>query len=526
MLVRVRMPDGTTLRLPVEPNDSVEQVVAKLRDTKKLDEDAGIKLFSDARFLSELLPLSATLKEHAVAHGDFLYVQGAMIDAKVPADNSGASASTERAASAARSASQGEPSPAGPSENRDHAANGRAHEFNSPELETAAEKRSTLSSHCRHGPRGMCEQCGGEPAETRSLGRCKHSPRGMCEHCMPKEDPRERYKRELEKWKGRNYAGTSIAVMEALEALQFKIKPQDSANVLAVSVDQSSANSFQAYLAHVGFSQQRFGFMYGTKTDDSVVMIEAIYEPPQCGDHEAYAPIAGTFDEQQSSAAAVLDERAQRIAEYLSMARMGVIFSAKPRKCILSGADVLFCAKCIVEEEERFGAEHAKSFVIINVALAADGSVMFEAYQLSDQCVEMYKAGVFLEEQKPNSGRVKTRDAVIVEGKETNSVHSEFFLISIPIRGHDSWLRCSFPVENRDLKPQGQDDVVRSVTKHKDVPFHEQLADYHQLLYLCNVFDLHTDMPTICDIALKKREPSDTEHGYKLMFDALASGTH
>jgi len=395
---------------------------------------------------------------------------------------------------------------------------------------------------------------------------------------MTKEDPKERYKKEIEKWKHKK--GSSVAVMEALDALKYKIKAQVNANIQAVSIDNKAANSFQAYLANIGFSQQRFGILYGTivteeqvvpkanekekgkgndnqtKTETSaagvaspsrspftsqkkqrpngkesekdtevetvqaqVAKCEVIYEPPQQGSHEMYIP-------KTPEDAGDMNYRADAVAKSLGLRTMGMIFSAKPRKCILSGMDIISACELIVQLEKSMeDIALARQFVIITVALAEDGQTLFEAYQLSDQCIDMYKEDAFLplSEQKPNSGKVKLRDPAIVEGKEVTSVHTEFFLMNVPIRGHESWLKSSFPVENRDVTPQQHTDLSRVLNKYKSEPFYRRISDFHLLLYLSNLLDIRTDMPGLGSIIRDQRDLNEMEEGFKLMIEAMAA---
>jgi len=475
MLLRVRLPDGSTSRINCEPTFTLSQLAKLIFDLGNVQ--GTFELYSDVKFNSVLQPAHETLSLLGLSHGDFVYVRGSMLESH---------------------------------EQRLENTNGN----NNSDSKTSQSVKSDSQMEI------------GERNESPPRYRCLHGPKGMCEHCMPKENPRERYQRELDKWKNRK--GTSIAVMEALEALRFKIKAQESGSCTAVSVDTRSANSFQAYLAQLGFSQQRIGLLYGTIDDENVTHCEVIYEPPQNGSHDVYS--LNSAEESGD-----INQRADLVAKHLNMKRVGMIFSAKPRKCIFSGIDIVTAAKFATEFESENGemvapdvGVKASDFVIICVALADDGQTLFEAFQLSDQCLEMYRTGIFrdVEEQKPNSGRVKVRDAVLVEGKETFSVHTEFFLINVPIRGHDSWLRTSFPVENRELRPQQPTDLSVSMKKLSEAPFYKQISDYHLLLYLSNIMDVHTDMPGLCSIVAQQRPPSDTEEGYRLMIEALASAHH
>eukprot|EP00177_Eucheuma_denticulatum_P008487 GFKZ01015438.1.p1 GENE.GFKZ01015438.1~~GFKZ01015438.1.p1 ORF type:complete len:456 (+),score=60.72 GFKZ01015438.1:113-1480(+) len=348
------------------------------------------------------------------------------------------------------------------------------------------------------------------PAERPPLTpRCRHPPRGMCELCMPKEDARSRYESELRKWRGR---GSSIAVMEALEALKPKITPQQEPHIPAAVVDSSAANVFQAYLATTAFSQQRLGICYGdVDPDTGETRVYAIYEPPQRGDADGYDLVEG--DEQGD-----MTQRADTVAGLVGLERVGMVLSAKPRKCILSGRDVVVAARMM----SALGEEARQRFVVLVVSTAETGETLFEAYQVSDLAVDLYEKGIFEDEkqQKVNGGKVLCKEDVVVEGKDTRKVHTEFFLLNVPIKSCDGWLRTSFAVENRELQPQGTHDVKKMMAE-SGIPLPRKLADFHALLFLSNTFDLNSDMPGLA--AAVKGETDEIGEGYRLMIESLAS---
>lgn len=337
--------------------------------------------------------------------------------------------------------------------------------------------------------------------------RCRHGPRGMCEHCMPKEDKRARAEAELRRHGNK---GSSIAVIEALEALKFRISPQQEPHASAAAINSDAAHAFQAYLAETGFTQQRIGICYGTVDDENTTNVHTVYEPPQRGDADAYAMVEG-------EEAGDMTERADRLADMLGLRRVGIVISARPRKCILSAMDVVYAAQMIAALPEG----QRKSFIIFVVTTAETGETLFEAYQISDLAVEIYQAEVFEDasKQKPNGGRVLCKQDVIVEGKDTRKVPTEFFILNVPIKSCDSWLRTAFTVENRDITPQNPNQLS-SVVNEESVPYHKRLADFHLLLFLSNVFDMKSDMPGLCSSV---KQGDEIGEGYRLMIENMAS---
>lgn len=301
----------------------------------------------------------------------------------------------------------------------------------------------------------------------------------------------------------------SVAVMEALEALKTKITAQPQAHATAVQVDTKAAEQFQAYIVRTAFQQQRLGICYGDVTESGETRVLAIYEPPQSGTDQCY-----NLDEQGD-----MTTRADALAAMMGMQRVGIVFSARPRKCILSGMDVVFAAhmaKHLTEQQK-------KAFVVLVVTTAETGQTLFEAYQISDLAMQMYADNIFEHhhKQKPNSGRVLCKEDVLVEGKDTKKVHTEFFLLNVPIKSCDSWLRTCFPVENRDLAPQAPADLRKTLAE-QTLSYTQRLSDFHALLFLSNMFDMNTDMPALLS-AIK--EGQDIGEGFRLMIDGMASSS-
>lgn len=550
MIIRVRLPDGSPFRVRLDdrgPSPTLAAVRAAVSADGRVAASPPFGLARDPKCTAPYMPSdeSRPLDALGVRHGDWVYVAGQMVPPP-PAAPAAAAAAGVNGATA--TVAGGVPAAAG-------GANGAA----------AAAAGAAPAAPGADKP-----------------GRCLHGPRGMCERCAPAEDARARYKAEVAKWRGR---GMSMAVLEALEALKFKIKaPEGDPAAASVSVDSAAAQSFQQYLASTGFGQQRYGVLYGTEApappkavaDDAEdgggsgagmdtsadgggrggaggassaadaapsegevppkdVRVEVIYEPPQMGDGETYrlgeesgdGDSKGTGDGQGGSsggAASVdMDSRAERLAGWLGLRQVGIVFSARPRRCLLSGRDVAVVAEAMLSVERRYGAAAAASFVAIVVTLAEDGQTLFEAYQISEQAVAMVRAGVVkpAAEQKPNSGKLLTSEPVFVEGKEVTAVHTEFFLVNVRIRAHDGWLRSAFPVESRELAPQTVGHMGRALDA--GMPFYRRVSDFHLLLFLSNMLDMDVDMPRLTGAVAQQRELTPDEDGYRLMIEAIAN---
>ncbi|CAI5968691.1 unnamed protein product [Closterium sp. NIES-65] len=211
---------------------------------------------------------------------------------------------------------------------------------------------------------------------------------------------------------------------------------------------------------------------------------------------------------------------------------------------------------------EEEGGEPFKYFAIVLVKLLVDeegdggGDVHFEAFQLSDQCLKLYREGWFAgdgkgeeeeggggggrdkgkgkvgEKEKGKSGEKgekeeekevdpkvsRMRKEVVVAGRDTKEVDNDFFLMPIKIVDHQGPLTTSFPVENRVILPT-QNDLKQHLDRTRSKPWADRLADFHLLLYLSNFLDASTDMPMLAQ-AVRTKEP--ISEGHQLIIEHLA----
>lgn len=169
--------------------------------------------------------------------------------------------------------------------------------------------------------------------------------------------------------------------------------------------------------------------MYGTVADDGAVRVDFIYEPPQQGTEENLILMRDTDEERLVDA----------IAMGLGMRRVGFIFtqtiSQNKKDYTMSNSEVLQAA-------ELHGESGLKEWVTAVVKLTVnedDGAdVHFEAFQMSDMCVRLFKEGWFEtdigEEVDPKLSRMK-KD-VVVGVKDTREVDNDFFLVLVKILDH------------------------------------------------------------------------------------------
>lgn len=251
--------------------------------------------------------------------------------------------------------------------------------------------------------------------------------------------------------------------------------------------------------------------MYGTANDDNDVSVDFIYEPRQQGSEESLLLLRDPEEERQVDA----------IAIGLGMRRVGFIFtqtvSQNKRDYTLSNIEIRQAAE--LHAESGFDG-WVTAVVKLEVNDEGSADVHFEAFQLSDQCVKLWKTGWFLEDCEdldPKLSRMK-QDVVIL-GKDTTDVDNDFFLVLVKILDHQGFLSCTFPVENRSSPP-----TLRALKTHldrtKNLTFVKRISDFHLLLLLAKFLDVNADLPQLAEAV---RVQGSVAEGYQIIIESLAS---
>jgi len=329
----------------------------------------------------------------------------------------------------------------------------------------------------------------------------------------------------------------------------FNIKHQTERWVgkYGVSLDSESANDFQSYLHTFGFEQKRIGFLYGKFINDDnfnelnethgnkckdgkfpldstltlkvkrnkKVIVEAIYEPPQ----EAYSDC--------SMELLLLENRKQRsieiICNKLGLQQVGWIFCHPPREdgFQLSAAEVIMAAEY---QLEAAGGVQPTPFVTVKVTIGDHGNASFEAFQVSQQCMEMVAEEAIDVGPNPRYCYVNETFTAIQEGKNCKTIENNFFLVVVPILQHSSEVFISeFPKANRvhDIRIQNHEEMRKQLSKSGSSgwTFIELLADFNLLIYISSYLDI-SDMAKICESVVNRDIPLD--EGYKILISSLA----
>lgn len=301
--------------------------------------------------------------------------------------------------------------------------------------------------------------------------------------------------------------------MDDLIAKQMRVTRQENPHCELVSFDRDCANAFQHYVNEtLAFGVKRAGFMYGTVSEVGKVEVDFIYEPPQQGTEENLVILRDPEEEKFVEA----------IAVGLGMRSVGFIFtqtiSQDKKDYTLSNREVLQAAEFQAESGLK---EWVTALVKLEVNEDGGTDVHFEAFQMSDMCVRLFKEGWFETEIAVDADPKlsKMKKDVMVGVKDTREVDNDFFLVVVKISDHQGPLTTTFPIENRDNNVN-----LRALKNHLDrtrnLLFVKRISDFHLLLLLARFLDLSSDVPALAECVQRQ---ATVPEGYQLLIESLAN---
>ncbi|KAK2649291.1 hypothetical protein Ddye_016780 [Dipteronia dyeriana] len=300
--------------------------------------------------------------------------------------------------------------------------------------------------------------------------------------------------------------------MDDLIAKQMRVSRQETPLCDSVSFDRDCADAFQHYVNEtLAFAVKRGGFMYGTVSEDKKVEVDFIYEPPQQGTEDVLFFLRDTEEEKMVDA----------IAAGLGMKKVGFIFTQtimqNKKDYTLSNSEVL---QAVGYHAESGMEEWVTAVVKLEVGEDGSAAIHFEAFQMSDMCVRLFKEGWFEGEIKEGDDPKlsKMKKDVVVGVKDIKEVDNDFFLVVVKILDHQGPLSSTFPIENRITQV-----TMRALKNHLDraqsLPLVKRISDFHLLLFLARFLDLNSDIPALTQ-CVQTQIP--VPEGYKLLISSLA----
>ncbi|XP_010545062.1 PREDICTED: NPL4-like protein 1 [Tarenaya hassleriana] len=304
--------------------------------------------------------------------------------------------------------------------------------------------------------------------------------------------------------------------VDDLIARQMRVTRQEKSRCDSVSFDRDCANAFQHYVNEsLAFAVKRGGFMYGTVSEEGQVEVNFIYEPPQRGTEENLLLMRDGEEE----------KRVEAIAMGLGMRKVGFIFT---QTVMQDKTEYTMSNKEVLQAVELHAESELKEWVTAVVKLGVneeDGGadVHFEAFQMSDMCVRLFKEGWFETEIGPDDDPKisKMKKEVVVGIKDVKEVDNDFFLVVVKILDHQGPLSSTFPIENRNTQA-----TMRSLRNHmertKSLPLVKRIADFHLLLFVAQFLDVASDVPSLAECV---RLQSPIPEGYALLIHSMADAS-
>lgn len=303
--------------------------------------------------------------------------------------------------------------------------------------------------------------------------------------------------------------------MDDLIARQMRVSRQENPHCCSASFDRDAANAFQLYVNEtLAFAIKRGGFMYGRIGDGGAVEVDFIYEPPQVGTEDALTLLRDPDEEKLVEA----------IAIGLGMRRVGFVFTqAVGRE---GKGEYTMSRREVIQAAELQAEGGIKEWVtaVVKLEVNEDGAadVHFEAFQMSDICVKLFKEEWLDTENVDGDPKVsKMKKDVVVGTKDVREVDNDFFLVPVKISDHQGSLSSAFPIENRITTV-----TLRALKSHMDrtkhLPFVKRISDFHLLLLVSKYLDLNNDVPTLADCVQRQAAVSE---GYQLLIESLAAAS-
>jgi len=291
-----------------------------------------------------------------------------------------------------------------------------------------------------------------------------------------------------------------------------------------VQVSGDAAQKFMNYMIQMGFQSKRVGYLYGRWTADEEgaagVQVHAIYEPAQeCTQNDIVV---------NEDAAA--EERLAKLCKMLNLVRVGVIIGHPAREYVFTVNEIILASKLHAKAVEE-DPENGKRFVtmkarpVLETEHDIEGVATVEAYQMTDQCVELVGREAFSQSQSdPRVANTAKDCCFIVEKKEQRKATVEMFVARVfdtarPIT--EPFLSSSFVIENRITETQDAAAMASYLRRSKGrQPFLRTVADLHFLFFLANFLDMNTDLPVLCDKIVAGK--SDDMDGFEMMINCYA----
>jgi hypothetical protein len=247
-----------------------------------------------------------------------------------------------------------------------------------------------------------------------------------------------------------------------------------------------------------------------------VAKVHALYEPPQQKLLNGYYDATSLIALETSTTV----QRAIQLAKRLNLQPVGWIYThnndsitTKKNEVPVSARDVVIAAKIQAALMKTLGRETGGRFVTVSLDVANGES---EAFQMSDQCIQMVAEGVLLLQQESEAANdednygssnnsattvIKTSSPVIVDGKEMRTVDCLLCLVNTGMLSHTGSLSGDGDIIGK-LTSKVKQKLRTYLTQGDDSKTIQYLSNFNLLLTLSKVLT-EADFNELCGLITK-----------------------
>ncbi len=413
-------------------------------------------------------------------------------------------------------------------------------------------KEKQAKGKCLHGPNGRCINCINDEkkdeetyVKEKKKKRCDHGSNAKCLNCVANDLENIKHL-SFDEYIDRNYAKCKAhrpdqKCNNCLVDLEFDYKIKKCLNhepfpkgMCSKCLPPLIRMKRQKY-RHVDYAQfmnfvetgkliqywlkninQRVAIVYGYYAEDNLypkgvrAVIEALYEPPQENSFNSTLLLNDPFQQNVDS-----------LMVSLGLERIGWLFATQNRDTFLSSEEIMRAGAL----QEQHKVQHPVGIDVskqITIVLRSDyknnNQVTPEVYMVSDECqslirdnlVEVKDSRKYLHIKKPKDSRFQTK--FLQKGKMVDNVETDFFIVNIA-HGYPKDNKFTILNDNGFLPANRKDkqkpSMVRDyLRKHKGQKSYQKYANFHLLLYLSKMIDIHTVI-AICECVRDQREVPD-----------------
>lgn len=254
--------------------------------------------------------------------------------------------------------------------------------------------------------------------------------------------------------------GNNAICLSELVGQKVFIEQSSECKVKRILLPAEECERVSHIVRELHFITTRVFLLFGTIPHHTVVRVHAVALPSQ----SFTANGLKLNDKEKSSAVA--------LAESLGLKLVGAIVNNDKKQPPVSPASLLELAKLA-------NGDH---FTIVT-AIPDAGMCHFEAFQMSQQFLELARTGFFV---GCDDTRLTCKDIATVYSKDMKDVDVSYFLVNVAVKTRQSWFpRCRFPYQA--LYPSCG-DFAECMAKDFEAPDFVRVLDFNMLLYLESKF--------------------------------------